>query len=322
MSVFITGATCCLGYHLMSLLSHQKGDIVAYSPDQPEVYCRLKHVNYIQGDLLDFKGLLAVLGEQRPAVIYHIMSQTHSAMTQPKPHVVLHNHILGTQNLYEAARKTVPKARIIHVSSSEVYGAGKGIVDIIHPETDPSIPFTPFATAMAACELLSRQYICAHQSDIVIVRPFNSTGPFQARHFVLPSVAAQIAYIEMYNGETVVYTGNLDVSRDYLDVRDQARAIAMLAKRGEKGEIYNICSGKARTIRDLVNYLIDLSGCPIETRIDPARERAIDIPLLVGSPEKLMSQSGWKPIISMEDSLKDLYKEIKIRLKKYPQLEG
>ncbi len=322
MSAFITGATCCLGYHLMSLLSHEKGEITAYSAEEPEVYCRLKHVNYLQGDLLDFKGLLAVLSEQRPTVIYHMMSQTHAAMTQPKPHVVLQNHILGTHNLYEAARKTVPKARIIHVSSSEVYGAGKGVVDIIHPESDPAIPFTPFATSMASCELLSRQYVCAHHLDIVIVRPFNSTGPFQARRFVLPSVAAQIAHIEMQHGETVVYTGNLDVSRDYLDVRDQARAIAMMAKWGETGGIYNICSGKARTIRDLVNYLIDLSGCPIEIRIDPARERMIDIPLLVGSPEKLMTQSGWKPIISIEDSLKDLYSEIKIRLKKYPHLEG
>jgi GDP-4-dehydro-6-deoxy-D-mannose reductase len=314
-SVLVTGGTCCLGYHLLSLLSHGKDHLISYSGDDPEAHVTLRHVTYITGDLLDFKNLLQVLGETRPTEIYHMVSQSFSlGSSQMRPNAILQFLILGTQNLFEAVRLTVPKARVILVSSSEIYGAGRGVVDVIHRETDPPIPFTPYATAMASCELLARQYLVAHHLDIVTVRPFSSTGPFQEKKFVLPSVAAQIATIEMYDGETVIYTGNLDVSRDYLDVRDQARAIAMLAKRGGAGEVYNVCSGKARTIRDLVHYLIGVSGCPIETRIDPALERAIDIPLLVGSPEKIMTLTGWKPIISIEDSLKDLYSEIKIRL--------
>ena len=315
MSVLVSGGTCCLGYHLLSLLSHGKDHLVSYSGDDPEAHATLQHVTYITGDLLDFKNLLQVLGETRPTEIYHMVAQSFSlGSSQMRPNAILQFLILGTQNLFEAVRLTVPKARVILVSSSEIYGAGRGVVDVIHRETDAPIPFTPYATAMASCELLARQYIVAHNLDIVTVRPFSSTGPFQERKFVLPSVAAQIATIEMYDGETVIYTGNLDVSRDYLDVRDQARAIAMLAKRGGAGEVYNVCSGKARTIRDLVHYLIGVSGCPIEIRIDPSLERAIDIPLLVGSPEKIMTLTGWKPIISIEDSLKDLYSEIKIRL--------
>jgi GDP-4-dehydro-6-deoxy-D-mannose reductase len=321
MSIFISGGTCCLGYHLLSLLSHGKGELVSYSSEDPEEHRTLQHVTYITGDLLDFKNLLQSLGEHRPTEIYHMVSQGFSLGTsQLKPNAILQLLILGAQNLFEAVRLTVPKARVILVSSSEIYGAGRGVVDIIHRETDLPIPFTPYATAMATCELLARQYIGAHNMDIVTIRPFSSTGPYQERKFVLPSVAAQIASIEMYDGETAIYTGNLDVSRDYLDVRDQARAIAMLAKRGITGEIYNVCSGKARTIRDLVNYLISLSGYPIETRIDPALERAIDIPLLVGSPEKIMSLTGWKPIISIEDSLKDLYSDIKNRLQAKPPI--
>ncbi|HLP41781.1 MAG TPA: GDP-mannose 4,6-dehydratase [Fibrobacteria bacterium] len=315
MSVLVSGGTCCLGYHLLSLLSHGKDHLISYSGDDPDASTTLQHVTYITGDLLDFKNLLQVLGDTRPAEIYHMVSQGFNLGAGPmRPNSILQFLILGTQNLFEAVRLTVPKARVILVSSSEIYGAGRGVVDVIHRETDPPIPFTPYATAIASCELLAKQYLCAHNLDIVTVRPFSSTGPFQERKFVLPSVAAQIATIEMYDGETVIYTGNLDVSRDYLDVRDQARAIAMLAKRGEAGEVYNVCSGKARTIRDLVHYLIGISGYPIETRIDPSLERAIDIPLLVGSPEKIMSLTGWKPIISIEDSLKDLYSEIKIRL--------
>jgi GDP-4-dehydro-6-deoxy-D-mannose reductase len=147
-----------------------------------------------------------------------------------------------------------------------------------------------------------------------MVRPFGVTGPFQDLKFVLSSAASQIASIELYDGETVIYTGNLDVSRDYLDVRDQARAMTLLAKRGVNGEIYNVCSGKARTLRDLVQFLIGLSKCPIEIRVDPSLERPLDIPLLVGSPEKLIALTGWKPMISLEDSLRDLYNELKIRL--------
>jgi GDP-4-dehydro-6-deoxy-D-mannose reductase len=92
-----------------------------------------------------------------------------------------------------------------------------------------------------------------------------------------------------------------------------ARAMARLKQRGKSGETYNLCSGKVRTIRDLVQFHIHLSGCPIEIRIDPALERAVDIPLLAGSPEKLMALTGWKPMISLEDSLRDLYSEIKTR---------
>jgi GDP-4-dehydro-6-deoxy-D-mannose reductase len=315
MSVLVTGGTCCLGYHLLSLLSHGKDHLASYSGEDPEPHMTLQHVTYITGDLLDFKNLLQVLSDHRPTEIYHMVSQGFSlGSTQAKPNAILQFLILGTQNLFEAVRLTVPKARVLLVTSSEIYGAGRGVVDVIHRETDPPIPFTPYATALASCELLAKQYIGAHNLDIVTIRPFSSTGPLQERKFVLPSVAAQIASIEMYDGETCIYTGNLDVSRDYLDVRDQARAIAMLAKRGGPGEVYNVCSGKARTIRDLVNYLVGISGVPIETRIDPALERAIDIPLLVGSPEKIMSLTGWKPIISIEDSLKDLYSEIKTRL--------
>ena len=313
--VFLTGGTCFLGYHLLSLLSHGKDALVSYSGEDPEPGSTLQHITYITGDLLDFKNLLQSLNEHRPTEIYHMVSQGFSlGSAQVKPNAILQFLILGTQNLFEAVRLSVPKARVLLVSSSEIYGAGRGVVDVIHRETDPPTPFTPYATAVAACELLAKQYISAHNLDIVTVRPFSSTGPYQERKFVLPSVAAQIATIEMYDGETAIYTGNLDVSRDYLDVRDQARAIAMLAKRAETGEVYNVCSGKARTIRDLVHYLIGLSGCPIETRIDPSLERAIDIPLLVGSPEKIMTLTGWKPIISIEDSLKDLYSEIKVRL--------
>ena len=315
MSILVTGCNSCPGYHLLNLLPHHEGEIIALSSELPPEPLRLSGVRYAATDLSDYKQTLALLNECRPTEIYHLVSQEFSlGMTGVKPASLLQFFILGTYNLFEAARQSVPKARILLVSSAEIYGGGRGVMDVIHRESDVPLPLTPYATAMASCELVARQFVAAHRSDILVARAFSVTGPFQDRKFVLSSAASQIAAVELHDGETAIYTGNLDVSRDYLDVRDQARAMVLLVKRGNTGEIYNVCSGKVRTIRDLVQFLIALSGCPIEIRIDPALERSIDIPLLVGSPEKLMSLTGWKPMISLEDSLRDLYGETKIRL--------
>jgi GDP-4-dehydro-6-deoxy-D-mannose reductase len=324
-SIQVTGCNSCLGYHLLNLLSHTKGEIIALSAEPPSDSLRLEHVTYITTDFGDYKQILALLSEWKPSEAYHLVSQEFSlGTTDMRPSSLLQFFILGAYHLFEALRHAAPKVRVLLVSSSEIYGGGRGVVDTIHREQDLPIPLTSYATAVAASELLARQFVAAHHLDIVIARPFGVTGPFQDRKFVLPSVASQIAAIELYDGETVIYTGNLDVSRDYLDVRDQARAVALLAKRGVTGEAYNVCSGKVRTVRDLVQFLIGLSGCPIEIRVDPALERSIDIPLLVGSPEKLMELTGWKPMISIEDSLRDLYAEIKLRRATEPdkKLEG
>ncbi|MFC1583956.1 GDP-mannose 4,6-dehydratase [Fibrobacterota bacterium] len=315
MSVFVTGGTGCLGYHLLSMFTKTKGQLVSYSLSSPKPYRKLKHVTYCTGDLLDEKKLSQALKEYRPDEIYHVAAQNSVGLSQKKPLDTLKTNFLGTQILFECVRKTVPRSRIVFISSDELYGSGKGVVDVIHTESDPVIPLTPFATSKASCELLAQQYINSHKMDIIIVRPFHFSGPYQSIQFVLPAVAKQIAEIILFDGELSIFTGNLDVSRDYLDVRDLARAITLLFPLGKTGEIYNICSGKARTIRDLVNILITITGKPIDIRIDPSRERPVDIPLLVGSPEKMMNLTGWKPIISIEDSLNDLYTEMKRRIK-------
>lgn len=315
MSILVTGCNSTLGYHLLNLFPHNnQGRIVALASELPPVHLRLSHVHYVTGNLQDYKEMYALLSDLKPSEIYHIVSQEFSlGMTGMKASALLQFFMTGAFNVFEAARQSVPKARILLASSAEIYGGSKGMMDVLHRETDPARPLTPYATAQASCELLARQYVLAHNLDIVTARPFSVTGPHQHEKFVLSSTASQIASIAQNDGETAIYTGNLDVSRDYVDVRDQARAMTLLMKRGGAGEVYNICSGKVRTIRDMVQFLIHLSGYPIEIRIDPALERQMDIPLLAGSPEKFMALTGWKPMISLEDSLRDLYSEIKTR---------
>ena len=319
MSILVTGCNSTLGYHLLNLFPHNnQGRIIALSAEPPPASQRLEHVHYVTGNLQDYKEVYALLSEWKPTEIYHILSQEFSlGMPGMKASALLQFFITAAFNVFEACRQSVPKSRILFASSSEIYGGSKGMMDVLHRETDAPQPLTPYATAQASCELLARQFSLAYHLDIVIARPFSVTGPHQHEKFVLSSTASQIAAIAQNDGETASYTGNLDVSRDYLDVRDQARAMTLLMKRGLTGETYNVCSGKVRTIRDMVQFLIQLSGYPIEIRIDPGLERNIDIPLLAGSPEKFMALTGWKPMISLEDSLRDLYSEIKTR--RHPQ---
>ncbi len=314
MSAFITGGTGSLGYHLLSVFTKTKGDLISFSLKAPKPYRFLKHVNYHQGNLLEKKSLMEALNKYKPDEIYHLAAQNSVGVSQQRPTQTLQTNILGTQILFECVRKTVPKSRIIFISSCEVYGTGKGVVDVIHRETDDINPLTSYATSKASCELIAKQYINAHRLDIIVVRPFHFSGPNQSLGYVLPSVAKQLAEIDLYDGELSLFTGNLDISRDFLDVRDMARAIALLFPCGQTGEIYNVCSGKARTIRELAEYMINITGKPVDIKINPALERTLDIPQLVGSPEKLMSLTGWKPIISIEDSVRDLYSEMKKRI--------
>lgn len=315
MSILVTGCNSTLGYHLLNLLPHD-GGIVALATEPPPERLRLPHVTYVSVDLMDARQVLSLVQTWKPLEAYHLVSQEFSlGRTGMKSAALLQFFATGAFNLLDALRKVSPKARVLMASSAEIYGGGRGHMDVLHREMDAFMPLTPYATAQASCELLARQFHLAHGTDVVIARPFGVTGPHQPEKFVLSSTASQIAAIELHDGETAIYTGNLDISRDYLDVRDMARAMALLLKRGESGQTYNVCSGKVRTIRDLVQFLIHLSGCPIEIRIDPSLERAVDIPLLAGSPEKLMTLTGWKPMISLEDSLRDLYGEIKARMR-------
>lgn len=315
MSVLVTGGSGCLGHHLLGTFTHVKGDLISLSLQPPRPYRVHKDVLYLETDLLDFDRLHAVLSQHKPQEIYHAAAQNSVGLSQQKPMQTLQTNILGTQNLFECVRKILPKSRILFISSCEVYGGGRGVVDTIHPETDPAIPMTPFATSKTAGELLAMQYQKAYKLDVVIARPFHFTGPFQSPRYVLPHVAQQLCEIEQDDRELAIYTGNLDVSRDYTDVRDVARALSMLMSAGKTGEIYNICSGKARTIRELVDFMISLLDRPIDIRIDPRLERQVDIPMLVGSPDKFMKLTGWRPLISQEDAMKDIYAEMKRRVK-------
>jgi GDP-4-dehydro-6-deoxy-D-mannose reductase len=314
MSVLVTGGTGSLGYHLLSVITQTKGSLCSFSPKPGKTYRKLNHVDYEYGDLMDFNSILAIIEKYQPSEIYHIASQSNVGISHKKPFETLSTNFLGTQNLLEAVRRVTPKSKVLLLSSSDIYGPGEGLLDVFHNEDDPYRPITPFATSKACMEILGEQFARAWGMHILIARPFNFTGPYHSRRFVLPNIASQLIKIVEYGGEPVIYTGNLDVSRDVIDFRDLARALVLLMNTAKSMSVYNICSGQIRTIRELVEIMIEYSEMDIEIRRDPNRERKIDLPLLMGSPEKIMKATGWRPMIAIEDTIADIYHEMSVRI--------
>ncbi|MGL1936635.1 MAG: GDP-mannose 4,6-dehydratase [Fibrobacterales bacterium] len=315
MSVMVTGGTGSLGYHLLNIITKHKGELLSFSENKVHPYRKVGHVKYLTGNLHDIKALKAVLSHYKPDEIYHLASQSSVLVSHQKPYETLMTNVLGTQNLLEAVRQTVPNSKVLLLSSSEVYGRGTGLLDVLHSETDQLKPLTPFAASKAAMEMIGTQFYEAYGLQVSIARPFLYTGPQHSRRFAIPDIASQLINIIDNHVEPILYTGNLDVSRDIIDGRDLARALVLIMNTSEKRKIYNICSGKARTIREVVEDMIELTGIEVDIRIDPRLERINDIPLLVGSPQKIMNETGWKPMIALEDSLNDLLTEMRVRIR-------
>jgi GDP-4-dehydro-6-deoxy-D-mannose reductase len=315
MSILVTGGTGALGFHILATVTRNGEKLYSFSDEQPQPWQKISDVVYRTGDLLNFKDVLAVVKEANPRAIFHLASQSSVGLSYKKPYETLSTNLLGTQNLLEAARQIVPEAKILLLSSSEIYGRASGtLLTTLHKESDPPNPVTPYATSKACMELLGSQFVNAFGMHVVTIRPFHFTGPHHSRRFAIPSIASQLVKIKKYGAEPIIYSGSLDISRDVLDVRDVARGLIQVLQAGNAGEVYNICSGKSYTFRELTETLVEIAGVDVDFCFDPSMERTLDIPLLVGDPSKI-TNLGWKPMITIDDCLKDLYGEMVVRLK-------
>jgi GDP-4-dehydro-6-deoxy-D-mannose reductase len=173
-------------------------------------------------------------------------------------------------------------------------------------ETNPLRPLSPYAVSKVAQDLLGYQYWMSWKVDSVRTRGFNHEGPRRGPVFVASDFAKQIADIERGRKEPVLHVGNLDARRDFTDVRDMVRAYWLALEKCEPGEVYNICRGKAWTIREVLDLLLQMSDAKIEVRQDPARLRPSDVPVLIGDNRKFVKATGWQPEIPFEQTLRDM----------------
>jgi GDP-4-dehydro-6-deoxy-D-mannose reductase len=251
--------------------------------------------------------LRAALDAFRPGVVFHLAAQTFVPDALRAPIETYEVNVMGTARLAEAVRTCAgePRPRVVFASSAEVYGA-RDASEYPLRETLDLRPRNPYGASKAAAEAILMGEARSFETDVVIARGFNHIGPGQKEHFVVASLAAQLARIAA-GGAPQLFVGNLDTARDFLDVRDVVAAYVELARHGERGEVYNVCSGSAVTIRDVLRELIAIARVAVEVREDPARMRSGDIPLSVGNAEKLRARTGWAPQIPLPRSLRDVY---------------
>lgn len=307
--VFITGITGFAGSHLADyLVSTRKYEVHGTYLNKSSlvnVSGILDKVSLSELDLQDADGTGRIIEGINPDYIVHLAALPGVGDSLEKPKETLINNILVQLNVLEAVRKAkIQHAKIIVVTSADVYGkvAEK---DIPIDEDTPFMPTNPYAVSKITQDYLALQYFLSYQLNIIRVRPFNHFGPRQRVGFVIADFAKQVADIEKGLVKPVMHVGNLETKRDFTDVRDIARAYALLLEGGEAGEVYNIGSGKSYKIKDILNTLITLAKVPITIETDDNLVRSADAVDRVCDSSKFRALTHWEPTISLEKSLQD-----------------
>ena len=249
----------------------------------------------------DGDALAQLIGGFAPDVFFHLAAIVDT-VTTPDVDELHRVNTLGTLAVTEAMRAVAPDARLLFTSSSFAYGRTTPDAQPVQ-EGHPLEPVTPYGVSKAESEAIVKRFRDETGADTVVTRAFQHSGPGHQGDYALADWARQLVAIERTGGVGTIATGNLDVARDYLDVRDVAAAYIAVAERGRPGETYNVCSGEPVTMLELLTGLIDAFGVDVRIEMDPARRRAIDQPIVFGDPTKLRSDTGWEPRHSRTEML-------------------
>jgi GDP-4-dehydro-6-deoxy-D-mannose reductase len=304
--ILVTGADGFVGCHLVDyLLQDVRAEVLGLGLRPCEPGAPWMQGDYRVCDVRDGDLLRRLVLEFQPEYVFHLAAQ--SSVKQSWEHWELTYDIAlrGQRNLLEALREAGGEARVHVACSSEEYGK-VAEEELPLREDHPLRPATPYAFSKVIQDYLAVFYFQAYGVKTVRTRAFNQTGPGQAPEFVVSDFAHQIALIEAGRSEPVMRVGNLEARRDFSDVRDLAAAYWHLLERGEPGEAYNVCSGRALSVRELLDMLLSLAKRPIEIMKDPSRMRPLDVPVLVGDNTRMRAVTGWEPAIPIERTLADV----------------
>lgn len=262
-------------------------------------------------DITDAERTRGVVRDVRPTHIVHLAAITSVRDSFANPSQTEDVNVLGTQHLLDAAGGCVPAPRTLLIGSGEEYGQNKGIalselpVSALHP-------VSPYGMSKKKIEEIVERSP-ALRAFVIRTRSFPQIGVGHAGHFFIPEVVRQIVHIERGEQSPEIGVGNLDAIRDFTDVRDVVRAYWLLLERGVPGDVYNVCSGVGRGIRDVLTELLAIASVHVEVRPDPAKARPADIPVLIGDNRKLREATGWTPVIPFRQTLADVLADARSR---------
>ncbi len=253
--------------------------------------------NIFSGDILNADLVDEVVTSTSPEAVFHLAGFSSVKKSFDDPIVVQNVNVGGTENLLNAIQRSVPLAKTLIVSSAEVYG---GTHDLPIQESEGLLGSSPYALSRIAQELLVKKY---PQLAIVIARSFNHTGVGQTDTFVLPGFCKQIVLMEKGRQDPILSVGNLEVIRDFSDVRDVVKAYLLLIEKGKVGEIYNVGSGHGYKLVDLLEYILSQTATHVDVRIDSDKVRPTDTPILIANIAKIRQATNWLPHYSIQQTL-------------------
>jgi GDP-4-dehydro-6-deoxy-D-mannose reductase len=310
----ITGVAGFVGGHLAETILAEPGwevwgSIIAET-DRAQV---IPGVQVLTADLREPEQARVLVATAQPDAVFHLAAQAYVPQAWADPWGTYHTNIRGQLNLLEALSQLGLKPRVIVVSSNEVYGLVRP-EDLPLTENSPLRPNNPYAVSKLGQDFMGLQYFLDRRLPVIRVRPFNHIGPRQNERFVAPSFAKQIAEIERGLREPVLRLGNMSAQRDFSDVRDITRAYLLAFQKGEPGEVYNIGTGRARSVRELLDVMLANCSIKIAEEIDPDKFRPSDTPISYADPAKFMRQTGWAPRFSFEQTCLDILNDWRARI--------
>ncbi|MCL5070231.1 MAG: GDP-mannose 4,6-dehydratase [Actinobacteria bacterium] len=318
MKILITGIAGFVGKHLLRYLlncneisQYDSAEIlgvdVNFKNFEVESFTEGKErLRIIEADLKDKEKVENLIKGFKPDQIFHLAAQSSVDFSWENPRETFEVNVFSGINILESVKKHCGGcSKILVACTAEEYGESdydeKGI-----KEDQKIYPSNPYAISKAALDFFCTTYQKVFKLPVFITRSFNHTGPGQSERFVISDFAKQIAEIEKMGKDPVIFVGNLNVYRDFLDVRDVVRAYTSILNKGKFDEVYNVCSGRKSKISDLLEILVSYSAVPdIRIRQDKNKLRPIDRETIYGNNAKLISHTGWKPEYNIGQSLLD-----------------
>ncbi|MEE2637495.1 MAG: GDP-mannose 4,6-dehydratase [Acidobacteriota bacterium] len=311
-TILVTGAAGFVGGHLISQLTQEAGEtrLVAwrrprstkahpYHPPRPH---RDRAVTWQEVNLLDPTAVSDAVASCQPTQVYHCAGVANVGDSWANGYETLRSNVLGTEHLLKALHTLDTTTRVLIPGSALVYGPSTTAIT----ETDPLGPVSPYGLSKLAQELLGQAAVEQDGMDVILTRSFTHVGPGQTPSYAAASFAQQIANIERGRASPVLSVGNLDARRDLTDVRDTVRAYLTLMACGQPGRPYNVCTGTAYRIDDVLSGLLSMTAVDVAVRPDPQRSRPSDNPLLLGDRTRITKETGWAPKLGLDQTLADL----------------
>lgn len=319
--MLITGFSGFVSRHFVEYLYENNIDCEIYGTDirVPEfdynLYTDRIGIRFKCIDLLNIEQLKEVFREFVPDYVLHLASFSSVAYSWKYPTESFANNTNIFCNLVTVVKEFNANCRILSVGSSEEYG-DVGEEDLPLKETQMLRPVSPYAVARVAQEMLSRVFVDSYHLNIILTRSFNHIGPWQDQRFVIPGFIKKVLDIkEEGKSEGTIETGDVEIVRDFLDVRDVARAYYLLLTQGKCGEVYNICSGKGILLSDAIKTISDQLGIKIEPQINLEFVRPNDNKVIIGTYEKIEEELGWKPEITFDKTISDMIENVSENIK-------